>query len=99
MRTWIQIACIMLFVGPAAGLVNAQSVCLPAPRLLTTMPMGGMVGTQVELTVTGENLDDHGQLIFSTPLITATSKMDANGQPEKLRYVVTIAHGLPSGDL
>lgn len=97
MRTWIQFACIMLFVGPAAGLVHAQSVCLPAPRLLTTMPMGGMVGTQVELTVTGENLDDHGQLIFSTPLITAASKMDANGQPEKLRYVVTISPDCPPG--
>ncbi len=63
------------------------------------MPMGGMVGTQVELTVTGENLDDHGQLIFSTPLITATSKMDANGQPEKLRYVVNIAPRIALRDL
>ena len=37
-------------------LVLAQSVGLPAPRLLTTMPMGGRVGTELEIKITGEHL-------------------------------------------
>ena len=47
---------IMTVVSSSA--VYAQSVCLPAPRLLTMMPMGGQVGTHVEIRMTGEHLDD-----------------------------------------
>ena len=36
----------------------AQSVGLPAPRLLTTTPMGGKAGSQIDITITGENIDD-----------------------------------------
>lgn len=75
----------------------AQSVGLPAPRLLTTMPMGGKVGTQVEITINGEDLDDADQLAFSDPRITATRKLDASGQPEPNKYVVTIASDCPTG--
>ena len=42
----------------AASTASAQSVCLPAPRLLTTMPMGGQVGTEVEVVITGEAIED-----------------------------------------
>ena len=45
-----------------APVAFAQSVCLPAPRLLTTMPMGGKAGTQFEITISGENLDELGEL-------------------------------------
>ena len=45
-----------------ASMLLAQSVGLPAPRLLTTMPMGGKVGTQVEIAITGEHLDEAGDL-------------------------------------
>lgn len=75
----------------------AQSVCLPAPRLLTTMPMGGKVGSQVEITITGENLDDADELTFSDPRITATRKLNAAGQPEPNKYLVTIAADCPLG--
>ena len=47
--------------------VSAQSVCLPAPRLLTTMPMGGQVGTEIEVVITGEAIEDIDQLLFSHP--------------------------------
>ena len=43
----------------------AQTVCLPLPRLLTTMPMGGKVGSEVEVVITGENLEDASELIFT----------------------------------
>lgn len=49
----------------------AQQVTLPLPRLLTVMPMGGQIGTQVEVTITGENIEDVTELTFSTPKITA----------------------------
>jgi len=35
-------------------LAVAQKVLLPLPRLLSTMPMGGQAGTEVEVTITGE---------------------------------------------
>ena len=49
----------------------AQQVTLPLPRLLTIMPMGGQAGTNVEVTITGENIEDVTELTFSTPKITA----------------------------
>jgi hypothetical protein len=73
----------------------AQSVGLPAPRLLITMPMGGKVGSQVEITITGENLDGADELIFSDPRITAAPKLDAAGKPEANKYLVTIAADCP----
>src|SRR5690349_6900165 len=45
----------------------AQEVCLPAPRLLTIMPMGGRAGTSFEVTITGENIDGANELLFSDP--------------------------------
>jgi hypothetical protein len=48
-----------------------QQVTLPLPRLLTVMPMGGQAGTNVEVTITGENIEDVTELTFSTPKITA----------------------------
>lgn len=84
------------FVGFASVAV-AQSVCLPAPRLLTTMPMGGKAGTQVEVTISGEHLDDANELSFSDRHITAARKLNAAGQPEPNKYVVSIAADCPVG--
>ncbi len=71
--------------------VNAQSVCLPAPRLLTTMPMGGQTGSTIEVTITGQNLDAAEELLFSHPGITSKKQVDANGQPIPLKYELTIS--------
>jgi hypothetical protein len=86
----------MVWLGLAPLLV-AQSVGLPAPRLLTTMPMGGRAGAQVEVKVTGENLEDVEQLAFSDPRIAAISKPNAMGQPIPNEYIVTIAPDCPAG--
>jgi hypothetical protein len=75
----------------AAPAAWAQSVGLPAPRLLTTMPMGGQVGTQVEIVISGENLDNADQLTFSDAHLTAVAKKDDAGHVVPNRYVVTIA--------
>ncbi|HXT58423.1 MAG TPA: serine protease, partial [Pirellulales bacterium] len=75
----------------------AQAVGLPAPRLLTTMPMGGKAGAQVEITISGESLEDVDELVFSDPRITAAPKLDDAGQPEASKYVVSIAADCPAG--
>src|SRR5690349_18715280 len=75
----------------------AQAVGLPAPRLLTTTPLGGKAGSEVEVTITGENIDDADELTFSDRRITASRKRNAAGQPEPNKYVVTIAADYPLG--
>jgi hypothetical protein len=75
----------------------AQSVGLPAPRLLTTMPMGGKAGSQVEVVISGENIEDADILAFSDHRITAARKHNAAGKPEPNKYVVTIAADCPAG--
>ncbi|MDX1929513.1 MAG: serine protease [Pirellulaceae bacterium] len=84
-------------VVAAASSLIAQSVCLPAPRLLTTMPMGGTVGSQVEIKISGENIEDADELYFSDARLKATRKLDAAGKPEANKYVVSIAADCPTG--
>ena len=84
----------MFFTAPT----YAQSVGLPAPRLLTTTPMGAKVGSQVEVTISGEHIEDADELTFSDRRITAVRKLNAAGQPEPNgKYVVTIAADCPVG--
>ncbi|MCA9069953.1 MAG: serine protease [Planctomycetaceae bacterium] len=81
----------------SAPVAFGQSVCLPAPRLLTLVPMGGEVGTQFEVTVTGSNLDDSRELMFSDSRISAKQRLDASGKPVPNKYEVTIADDCPTG--
>src|SRR3954451_5532237 len=92
-RTAVALAVAITWVAPAAG----QSVGLPTPRLLTVTPMGGKVGTTVEVVVSGEHLDEAGDLLFCDPRVTAKRKLDASGGPVPDRYVVTIAPDCPTG--
>ncbi|HEY2253038.1 MAG TPA: serine protease [Planctomycetaceae bacterium] len=80
-----------------AATAFAQSVGLPAPRLLTTMPMGGTAGAQVDITISGEHLDEADELLFSDPHLTATRKLDGAGKPVPNQYTVTIAADCPVG--
>lgn len=86
-----------LVCGAFASVSFAQSVGLPAPRLLTTTPMGAKVGSQVEVTIGGEHIDDADELTFSDKRITAARKLNAAGQPEANKYVVTVAADCPVG--
>lgn len=70
----------------------AQQVTLPLPRLLTVFPMGGQAGTNVDVTITDENLEDVSALTFSSPKITA--KPVAGGEN---RFTVSIAPDAPVG--
>lgn len=75
----------------------AQSVGLPAPRLLTAMPMGGQAGSEIEVTITGENIEDADQLAFSDSHIRAKPKLNAAGKPEANKFLVKIAAECPVG--
>lgn len=72
--------------------VLAQQVTLPLPRLLTVFPMGGQAGTNVDVTLTGENLEDVTALSFSSPKITAKPVPDAVN-----KFTVSIAADAPTG--
>lgn len=77
--------------------VHGQLVVLPAPRLLTILPMGAQIGATVELTITGENIDDDSQLVFSSPKVTAQPKLDASGGCVKNQFLVTVDSDAPLG--
>jgi len=92
-RGLVSLLVALSLAAQAAG----QSVGLPTPRLLTVTPMGGRAGTTFEVTVTGEHLDEAGDLLFSDPRLTARRKLDAAGAPVPDRYVVAIAPDRPPG--
>lgn len=70
----------------------AQQVTLPLPRLLTIMPMGGQAGQNVEVAITGDNIEDVTELAFSTPKITAKPVAGATK-----KFSVSIAADAPAG--
>lgn len=86
--------CLLAFL---AAPVMAQQVTLPLPRLLTVMPMGGQVGTTVEVAITGESLEDVTALQFSSSKITAKPVLDPAGKPVDNKFSVTIAPDAPAG--
>ncbi len=74
-----------------------QQVCLPAPRLLILQPMGAQQGTTVEVTVTGDNLENVSGLLFSAPGLSAVPVTEADGSPSESRFLVTVAPDAPVG--
>jgi len=80
-----------------AGPATAQSVCLPLPRLLTTMPMGGRAGTTFDLVVSGEHVDAPEALKFSHPGLSAIRKRTPEGAEVPGTFVVTVAAEVPVG--
>ncbi len=87
----------LLSVAVSASSSPGQSVCLPAPRLLTIMPMGGQAGSTFEVTLSGEHLDQPDALRFSDPRVQATPVNDSSGKPVPNRFQVTIAADCPTG--
>ena len=75
----------------------SQLVCLPAPRLLTLMPMGAQAGTSVEVTLTGENIENVTEMLFSTQKITAKPVKDEDGKLVENKFLLTVAADAPVG--
>src|SRR5580704_9223815 len=69
--------------------MRTWAVELPVIRLDTISPPGGKAGSDVEVAITGADLDEAKELHFSNPGITA--------EPKDKRFVVKIAPGVPPG--
>jgi len=87
----MRIAVRSIFVA-AAGLFGASlfAVELPAIQLTTVFPPGAKAGSEVEVGITGAEIEETAAMRFSHPGITAKMKA-AN------RFVVTIAPDVPPG--
>src|SRR6266436_501793 len=74
----------------AFGIPLACEAQLPVARLFTIFPCGGQAGTNVEVEVAGQDLDDLRQLHFSNANLTA-KHLDGN------KFNVSITSGTPPG--
>ncbi len=98
LRQGVNVALVLVLVGlTQENALRAQSVCLPSPRLLTTFPMGAQVGSEVEITVTGEYIEDAGDLRFSDPQIRAAKVVGPDGADTLGRYLVSIPKDVTPG--
>ena len=70
---------------------------LPTPRLTTIFPPGGRLGTNVEVILAGDNLDEAVRLVFSNTNLTSKPKLDSKGKPEANKFVVTIPDTVSPG--
>ena len=97
MRSRLAVRIVIGLATLGCSLASAQLAGLPAPRLLTIMPMGGKVGSTVDLVITGTDLDEPSELRFSNPKITAKAKTAADGKPVLNQFTVTLAPDAPVG--
>lgn len=90
----------ILAVTCLTGVLHAQ---LPAARLDGVFPAGATPGATIDLTISGNDLDDADRLYFSHPGVAAARKMadpgpfDEGPQPVPNQFVVTVAGDVPAG--
>jgi len=74
---------------------------LPLPELTSIYPPGGKQGTDIDVTIAGNDLDGVSELNFSHPGITATQKTADDGilgpQPIANQFTLKIAADVPPG--
>lgn len=71
---------------------------LPLARISTIFPPGGRIGSTFEVSLTGADLDDASQLLFSHTNITSTPKLiEATGQPDPNRFTTSVGADVPPG--
>ena len=76
---------------------------MPTTMLSAIFPPSGQPGTEVEVQITGENLDEVSQLQFSHPGITSEQKMNPADEftpkptPMENQFTVKIAGNVPPG--
>ncbi len=90
---------VVLLVG-LAGRLNAQ---LPQAQLDSIYPPGGKAGSQVDVKITGKDLEEAYQLRFSHDGITAEPRrnepndVEPNPKPIDNQFIVKIADNVPPG--
>src|SRR5436305_257698 len=90
----VAVAGLLGFVGFIA---SAQRVAaeLPLARLTAVFPACGQAGSTVEVTLSGQDLDDVNRLHFARPGLAAKPKLSASGAVEPGKFVVTIDSNVP----
>ena len=94
---------IATLVAVNAFAVSSALAQLPEPHLNWVYPAGGKIGTEVEVTTGGVDLDESDKLIFSHPGITAKVKTTPptlllkEPQPVDGTFLVNIAADVPPG--
>ncbi len=116
-RRFLRLAAFLLVMSAWIMPLNAQqqqAPNLPVPRLLTLSPVGGKAGATIEVTITGQDLEEPQGLLFSHPgikaellsapmLVAADAKKPApnpKGAPPIVatRFKVTIPADAPLGN-
>ncbi len=76
---------------------------LPASRLDLISPAAAKIGSEIEVTISGAELDESDKLVFTNPGITATQKLsepdeiDTTALPIARQFVVKIASDVVPG--
>ncbi len=107
-RLFIPFALVVGFGGQIAVQAQPQAgSALPQPRLMTVSPPGGKVGTTVEVSFTGTDLEAPEKLLFShagiraepiePPTPPADPQKPAPPKPPVTRFKVTIDPSTPLG--
>ena len=81
----------LAFVLACLAFASRTFAELPVPLLNSVTPMGGKIGTECEVTITGTDLDEADALHFSHPGITAALKSPNH-------FTVKIAPEVPVGN-
>lgn len=89
--------CVAAILIGFAPNVNAQSVGLPAPRLLTISPPGIQAGTSIDVRIGGDAIDTATALHFSNPKITAIPKLDEKKSSVPSVFTVSVASDVDPG--
>ncbi len=82
---------------------SAAQAQMPTTMLSSVFPPSGQIGTETEVKITGENLDETSGLQFSHPGITAAPKMSQPDEfsktpaPIEDQFTVKIAGNVPPG--
>jgi hypothetical protein len=93
----------ILVAALVALAVSRARAQLPSAELVSVSPPGGKVGTTLDVTLNGADLDDARALLFSNAGITAVQKTSADGQADKQshalprQFSVTISASVPTG--
>jgi hypothetical protein len=81
---------LLLALSPLLLVTPLARADLPSPRLDRIFPLGGGVGTSVEIEITGQDLDEVKGLLIDHPGLKATHVQDR-------RFKVQIAADVPTG--
>lgn len=94
--------CFVFNLGTGSFAVRSVNAQVPTAKLLHVFPVGGKIGSAVEVTVAGADLDESAEMVFSDPRITAKVKMTAGTEfaasvPISNQFVVTIPADVEPG--